>query len=40
MELEIIILSEVKSGREGQGLPWWLNGKEFVCQCWRHGFDP
>ena len=22
------------------GLPWWLSGKEFTCQCRRHGFDP
>ena len=22
------------------GLPWWLSGKEFACQCRRHGFDP
>ena len=22
------------------GLPWWLNGKEFTCQCRGHGFDP
>ena len=22
------------------GLPWWLRGKEFICQCRRHGFDP
>ena len=22
------------------GLPWELNGKEFTCQCRRHGFDP
>ena len=21
-------------------LPWWLSGKESVCQCKRHGFDP
>ena len=21
-------------------LPWWLSGKEFACQCRRHGFDP
>ena len=21
------------------GLPWWLSGKEFTCQCRRHGFD-
>ena len=19
---------------------WWLGGKEFACQCRRHGFDP
>ena len=22
------------------GNPWWLSGKEFACQCRRHGFDP
>ena len=22
------------------GLSWWLSGKESVCQCRRHGFDP
>ena len=22
------------------GLPRWLNGKESICQCRRHGFDP
>ena len=22
------------------GLPWWLSGKESVCQCRRCGFDP
>ena len=22
------------------GLPSWLSGKEFTCQCRRHGFDP
>ena len=22
------------------GLPWWLSGKEFTCQCRRHRFDP
>ena len=22
------------------GLPWWLRGKESICQCRRHGFDP
>ena len=24
----------------GKGLPWWLSGKEFACQCRRHGFHP
>ena len=22
------------------GLLRWLSGKEFICQCRRHGFDP
>ena len=22
------------------GLPWWLNGKQFTCQCGRLGFNP
>ena len=22
------------------GFPWWLRGKEFVCQCRRHRFNP
>ena len=22
------------------GLPWWLSGKEFTCQCRRHRLDP
>ena len=21
-------------------LPWWLSGKEFICQCRRPEFDP
>ena len=21
------------------GLPWWGDGSESTCQCWRHGFD-
>ena len=24
----------------GEGLPWWLSGKESACQCRKHGFDP
>ena len=23
-----------------EGLPWWLSGKEFTCQCRRRGFYP
>ena len=23
-----------------KGLPWWLSGKEFTCQCRRHRFNP
>ena len=23
-----------------RGLPWWLCGKESICQCRRQGFDP
>ena len=23
-----------------QELPKWLSGKDFACQCRRHGFDP
>ena len=26
--------------KKAQGLPWWLSGKEAICQCRRHGFDP
>ena len=22
------------------GLPWWLSGKESICQCRRPGFHP
>ena len=22
------------------GLSWWFSGKEFTCQCRRHGFNP
>ena len=22
------------------GLPWWLSGKEFACQCRERGFEP
>ena len=23
-----------------KSLSWWLNGREYACQCRRHGFDP
>ena len=25
---------------QAPGLSWWLSGKEFPCQCRRHGFNP
>ena len=28
------------SFKRSLGLPWWLSGKESICQCRRHGFDP
>ena len=28
-----------KKERKKEGLSWWLSGKEFPCQCRRHGFD-
>ena len=26
--------------KSSTGLSWWLSGKEFTYQCWRHRFDP
>ena len=26
--------------KAGWGVPWWLSGKESVCQCKRHRFNP
>jgi len=28
------------TGETEVGLPWWLSGKETVCQCRRYGFNP
>ena len=27
-------------GKHILGLPWWLRGKEYTCQCRKHGFNP
>ena len=32
-------LEEVFYSGCGEGLPWWLSGKESACQCRRQGFD-
>ena len=34
------ITLETIQNENQKGLPWWLSGKEFTCQCRRHGFDP
>jgi len=31
---------EDRSRKSYMGLPWWLSGKESVCQSRRHTFDP
>ena len=31
---------EDRSRKSYVGLPWWLSGKESVCQSRRHTFDP
>ena len=34
------IAGTLNSKKKGQGLPWWLSGKESVCLCRIHGLDP
>ena len=29
-----------KLRNHASGMPWQLNGKESICQCWSLGFDP
>ena len=36
---EISVSSSLKIGIVCLGLPWWLSGKEYACQCRRHRFD-
>ena len=31
---------DFNSLQPSRGVPWWLSGKEFVCQCKRYRFDP
>ena len=33
-------LKQTNKKKKKTGLPWCLSGKESVCQCRRHGFDP
>ena len=37
MPYDIIYMWNLKNGA---GLPWWLSGKEFTCQCRGQGSDP
>ena len=39
-ELELWTFSELFPSKVTAGLPWWLSGKEFACQCQRCGFNP
>ena len=34
------VWKEIISFQFSLKLSWWLSGKEFACQCRRHGFDP
>ena len=34
------VSSREECQRSGEGLPWWLSGKESACQCRRHRCDP
>ena len=36
---ERLSFREIASGTWLSGLPWWLHGKEFTCQCKRCRFD-
>ena len=35
-----LIAGTLNSKKKGQGLPWWLSGKESACLCRIHGLDP
>ena len=35
----MVSISKVSYHLQNVSLPWWLSGKEFACQCRRHGFD-
>ena len=37
---EVLLWDQFRQEKKFLGLPWWLSGKEFVCQCRRHGFSP
>ena len=34
------IAGTLNSKKKGQGLPWWLSGKDSACLCRIRGFDP
>ena len=31
---------QLQASKPHAGLPWWLSGKKYACQCRRHSFDP
>ena len=33
-------LSQLMNSKNRMRLPWWLSGKESICQCKRYGFNP
>ena len=39
-ERQDCLVTNKASVRTRSGLPWWLSGKEFACQCRRCRFDP
>ena len=40
MDTENVVESMFLKIHSLQGLPWWLSGKEFTCQCKRYRFHP
>ena len=35
-----LIIREMQMKTTMRELPWWLSGKDSLCQCRRHGFNP
>ena len=39
-EIKSYTRTRTKNKNEGRGLHWWIGGKESICQCRRHRFNP